>query len=121
MALADGLDAPDAIHDVPWRLGVIVIGAWLWPGRQDAGIVRTAENDADAALLTERQEGGKRFLFQQRVAPGQQEQVEVATLRQRLANLPFVDAAAEGLDHALVAKRNQSVVARGHEFLDALV
>jgi hypothetical protein len=63
----------------------------------------------------------KRFLFQKRVAAGKQEQVEVATLGERLADFPFIDAAAERLDDALVAQSQHRVVAGTHELIDARV
>ena len=58
----------------------------------------------DAALRAERQEAGERLLLQQRVAAGEQEDVEIAVLEQPLAWLPFVDPGAEALDDALVAQ-----------------
>ena len=80
MAFADSLDAGDPLENVLRRLGIVVIGAGLGSCRQDAGIVGAAKDDTDAALLAERQEGRQRLLFQQRVAPGKQEQVEIAAL-----------------------------------------
>ena len=46
-----------------------------------------------------------------RIAPGQQEQIEVAPLGQRLADLPFIDAGAKGLDHLFITQFAQRLVA----------
>ena len=74
-------------------------GASIWYGAVLRGdictiVVRAGSNIQDNSVL--------------HAAPGE-----------RLADLPFIDAAAEGLDHALVAQRQHGVIAAAHEFLDA--
>ena len=67
--------------------------------------------------LAERQERGQRVLLEQRVAPGQQEAVEVAAAEQRLADLPFVDASPDGPNGARGAKLLERAVAPAIEQL----
>ena len=85
---------------------------------EDAGVVGPAEDDADAALLAQRQEGFQRFLFEQRVASCQQEAIEVAGLGERLTGLPFVESATDGLDETLLAQRQNRFVSSRHRFLE---
>ena len=105
----------DAVQDMRRRGVVIVKRPRLWPGGQDAGIVGPADDNPDAPALRERQKTVERLLFQQCVAPGQEENVEISALGQPLAGLPFVHAGAERVDHALVAQRHKRFVAARHQ------
>ena len=70
----------DAIdHGVRSR-PIIVIGPTAAPHacRQDFGIVGAADHDLHASLQTQRQQGRKRALVQQGVAPGEQDDVKIA-------------------------------------------
>ena len=60
-------------------------------------------------------------LFEKRIASGKQEKVEVAAFGERRRPLPFIDAGADRLDHALVAQGHHRAVARAHELLDASI
>ena len=118
---ADRLDPGDAVEDLGWRRVVVVVGAGPWAGGEDAGVVGPADHDADPARLAKRQEGVERLLFEEGVAAGEQEDVEIPALGQPLAGLPFVDACAEGRDHALVAQFEQRAVAAFEEFAEPRV
>ena len=118
MRLADRLDPANPVEDLGRGGVVIVPGPRPGPGRQHARIIRSAQKNADAALDAERQERGQRLLLQERIAPGQQEQVEIALPRQRLADLPFVHPRADGADHAFLAQPQHGLVAAGHQLPD---
>src|SRR6185312_7168584 len=121
MALADRLDLAYPFQD--GRLGgrVVVHGAGDGAGGEDAGVVGPAHEEADAALLAERQEGLQRLLFEQRIAAGQEEAVEVARLRQLLAAVPLVEAGADSADGAALAQLHHRLVAALQDLLAAAV
>src|ERR1700722_3339094 len=118
MFLADRLDFRDALQDLLGCGRIIIEGARLGACRQNAGIERAADHHADLLLHAIGQETFERFLFEQRIAPGQQEHVEIAGARQMFGDLPFVDARADRLDGAAVAQFDQRLVAAFHQLLD---
>src|SRR4029079_18785999 len=118
VTLAHGLDAPHALKHVLRRLAVIVSGVGLGSDRQNAGVVRAAEHNADAALLAERKKTVEGLLLEQRVASRKQENVEIAASRQYLGHFPLVDAGAEDFDDLLVPQLDQRLVAGLHQRLD---
>jgi hypothetical protein len=120
VGLADGLDAGHAVEDRLRRGVVVVEGPGAGAGGEDAGVVGAADDDARAAAQAEGEERGERLLFQQRVAAGEEEDVEIAVLEQPLGVAPVVDAGAEALDDALVAKLHERPVAARHELLPFL-
>ena len=63
----------------------------------------------------------ERFLFEQRVAPGEEEDVEVAGAGEAFAGLPFVHAGADRRDGALRAHLMQRLVAAVHEAAEIAV
>ena len=121
MRLANDLQGSDAGKDVVGGGVVVVKRAGFRPGGEDARVIGATDDDAHAALQGQWQEAVQRCLLQQGVAPGQQEQVEIATLNQPLAGLPCVHPRAEGLDYALVAQLQQGAVAARHEFAQTRV
>ena len=100
---ADGLQLPNPVDDLRWRWPVIVVGA-CEPLDQNAGIERTADDDPDAPPQAERQEAVQGGLFQQGVATGQQEDVEVAMAQRLFAGLMLVYAQPDGPDRAAVTQ-----------------
>src|SRR5262249_43596847 len=74
--LAGLLDRRDTLPDRLRCRQIIVARLRNGAGRQDAGIEGRAQNDRDTFLDTTWQEAIERILFQQRIAPGQQEAVE---------------------------------------------
>ena len=112
---ADPLDPGDPAENLRRRGLVVVEGAIDRPGRKDAGIVGAAQQNADAALLAQRQEALQSLLLQQRIAPGEEEEVEIPLARHALAHLPFVEPGPDGADHALLAQLDAGAVAAGHE------
>jgi hypothetical protein len=121
VAAADGLDPRHFLDHLGRRFRIVVEGAGPGSAGQDAGIVGTAENDADAARYAERQKCLQGFLFQQRVAAGQQEKIEIPLLGKKLRRLPLVDAGADGSDDTLFPERQQGPVAGTHELRQARV
>ena len=105
MRRADFLYRCDPSKDVLRCRRVVEPGVLDRSTRENARVVRAAENDADATFLAQRQEGFQRFLFEQRIAPSQQEAIEVAGLGKRLTGLPFVESAADRLDQTLLSQR----------------
>jgi hypothetical protein len=85
-------------------------------GRQDARIVRPADDHPDPAGSAKRKENIQRPLLQQRIAPCQQEDVEIAALGQPLAGRHFVQPRPECRDHAILTQLQQRLVAPRHEF-----
>src|SRR5450755_3088440 len=78
---AGRFDGRDTRDNVWWRRRVIeirrrAIGRVRAAGEY-SGVVRTTEHDADLAPMALRQQFGERGLVEQRVAAGQQDQVEV--------------------------------------------
>ena len=65
--------------------------------------------------LRKGQEAMLRVLLKQGIAARQQEQVEIPPLQQPMAGLPFVDPAAKGPDHPLIAQGKQRPIAARHE------
>ncbi len=89
-------------------------------GRQDAGVVRTADDERHAALLADRQQLGKRALVEQRIAAGEQHDVEI-DLRQHVdADPPVVDAEAEAADHPAVAQLGERGNRAAQHLVEAL-
>ena len=74
---ADPVDPGDPVEDRGGRRLVIVERAGFRACRQDAGVEGSTDDDADLLVRAIGQERGERVLLQQRVAPGQEEQVEV--------------------------------------------
>jgi hypothetical protein len=68
-----------------------------------------------------RQEGVERTLLEQRVSPGQQHAVEIGRLDEAQAGVGFVDADADGADHAGAAQFVERLEARVDHRLEALV
>ncbi len=89
--------------------------------RQNAGVVGSAENDADATLLAQRQEGIERLLFEERVAAGEQEEIEIALFGKCLAHLPFIHTGTDRLDDPLFAQLDHGVIATSHQLRNPLV
>ena len=65
-----------------------------------------------------RQEFIEGILLQQRVAPGKQEAIKITLLQRLVAHLPFINAEANGLDHALLAHFQQRLVGPSHRLLE---
>src|SRR5215475_798125 len=82
--------------------------------RQDAAVIAASERDRDIPRLTERQEGIERVLFEERVASGEQEAVEVPFAQGLVADLPFVAADADRFDQALRAQFVERLVGAVH-------
>ncbi len=120
MPAADRLDAARALEDRGRGGGIVVTGALDRARGEDAGIVGSAEQDAGAAALAERQEAVERLLVEQRVAAGEQEAVEVARFEEGLAGLPFVEAAADRLDDALLAQPEDRRIGALHGLAEGL-
>src|SRR6185295_16060165 len=83
-----------------------------------------SDDEADPSRDTQRQKAGQRVLFQQCIAPCEQENIEIALLRQNFTCLPLVDPCPERLDHLLVPELEQGTIAPyalGHQLTDPLV
>ncbi len=78
MGGADLAKFTDARKDMFGRGGVIVARTLDGSGRQNARIIRTAQNDSDITFDAQRQETVERVLFQQRIASGQKEAVKLS-------------------------------------------
>src|ERR1700722_19346101 len=112
--LANPFDGADAREDRFRRQTVIVVSAVDRACRRDAAIVAASERDRDIPRLTERQEGIERVLFEQRVAPGEQEAIEVPFAQGLVADLPFVTADADRFDQALRPQLVERLVGTVH-------
>ena len=77
MFRANGFDLCDLFHDLARRRCIIILRAFLRAGGKDARVEAAADNDRRTTRFAERQEGVQRFLFEQGIAPGQQEAVEI--------------------------------------------
>ena len=115
---ADSFDLLHLLHDVGGCGRIVVLGAGDRACRQDAAVEAAAYDDGGIALLAQWQEFIERVLFQQRIAPGKQETVEIALLQGLVANLPFIDAEADGLDHAFLAHLEKRLVGSLHRLLE---
>ena len=69
------------------------------------------------APLAQGQEGFERCLFEQGIAPRQQDDIEVGVTKDLFADLPLVDAQADGLDLAAVPQFAHGLVATVEEGL----
>ena len=119
MGFANGFDFGHAFQNMFRGWIIIVEGPLLWSCRQDAGVVRPAQKNADAAFFAERQERVQGLLLlQQCIAARQQEQVKITLLGQRLADLPFIDASPKRLDDLFIAQFLQGLVAAFYHRLD---
>jgi hypothetical protein len=101
---ANGLQPADLVEDLGRGRAVVVVRAGAGALDQDPRIERAADNDRHVAGGAARQEAIQRRLLQQGVAAGQQEDVEVALVQRRIADLPLVDAQADSPDRAAVAQ-----------------
>ncbi len=63
----------------------------------------------------------QRLLLQQRIAAGQQEEVEIARSGRRWQSCHSLTPAPKALMTPCVAQRQQRLVAAGHELVDLLV
>ena len=82
--------------------------------REHAGIERPADDDRGAVLLHRREQSVQRLLFEQRVAPGEQENVPGSMLQGVGDRLRLVDAEADRLDVAAAAQFVECPVAALH-------
>ncbi len=121
VALADGFDLLRLLDQRRRRRHVVVRGAGFHAAGQDAGVVRSAQDDRDVPLHALRQELGEAALFEQCVAAGQQHAVEVAGLDEAQAGVALVDADADRADDAGLAQLVERPEARVHHRLEALV
>src|SRR6266540_499886 len=83
-------------------------------GREDAGVVRSADNDAHTSANAVGQQLRQRALIEQRVAAGEQQVIEI-DLRKRVdAYAPIVDAEPESADRTLVAQARKRAARTVH-------
>ncbi len=99
------------VQDLGRGRGVVVVRAGLHAFHQDAGVEGAADDDRHAARGAAGQEAVQGRLLQQGVAAGQQEDVELGFIEGRVADLPLVDAQADGVDRAAVAQGAHGLVA----------
>ena len=97
---------------------VIVHRARNRAGRENPRIVAAADDDADAALGAARELALEHLLFEQRVAHGDEEEVDVEEVEIARDRPHRVEACADPLDHALVAQRAQRPPAAGDELAE---
>ena len=90
---ADLGDSRDPLPDRFRGRFVVVEGARPGTAREDPGVVRATDDDADPAFLAEGEKAREGLLLEQGVAPGEKEDVEVAPFREGLADLPLVQPA----------------------------
>jgi hypothetical protein len=100
--LAQGFEPAHAFQHRVGRRRVVVMGpvAGARAGRKNARIERSAAEDGHAAFHAEWQQLLEGGLLEQRVAPGEQDAVELAAPEQLDAHFPFVHADADGLHGA---------------------
>src|SRR6516164_3530067 len=118
-ALAHLLDPAHPILHVLRRRAVVVVGIGLDSRRKNAGIERTADHDANTPFQAKRQETRQRFLFEKRVAPGEEKEVEIASASEDLGEFPLIDPPPDRLDRARRAQLFERPISARHEFLDA--
>ncbi len=119
VAAAGGLQPSRTLADRLGRRGVIVLRVGHRTGDEDAAVERPADDDADAALDTEREEFLGGFLLEKRVAAGKQEAVDRDAQREVAADLPFVDAEADGADRARGLEIGESAIGSVQGFGEA--
>ena len=83
----------------------------LRPRRQDAAVIGPADHDRRAGRGAGGQQRVQRILFQQRVAPGQQDRVQRHFAHHVQAHRDLVDADAEASDRPLVPQPRQRLEA----------
>ena len=118
MRTADLADPCDPLADRVRGRRVVVEGARSGAAREDPGVVRASDDDADPAPRAEGEKTLERLLLEQGVATGEEKEIEVSPLREGLADLPLVHPAPDGPDHPLLAERDHGPIAGGHELVD---
>ena len=91
---------------------IIVHGVRDGAGRQNARIIGAADHDADAPLGAARELLVEHVLFEQRVAHGDQEEVDVEQIEIARDRAHRIEAGADALDDALVAQFLQARASR---------
>ena len=114
----------EATHSFEYRGGrggIVVMGlrAGARARRENSGVERSAADDGDTAFNAQRQQRLQRRLFQQGVAPGEQDAVELALSEQLDADFPFVDAEADGAHRATLAQLAHGAIAAVEKFAHA--
>ena len=97
---------------------IVVFGVFHRAGGQNTAIKPAPDHHRGVARFTQRQEVIQRVLFQQGVAPGQQEAVKIALLQRSMAYLPFVYPHANRLHHAFIAQLRQCTVGAFHRLAE---
>ena len=87
-------------------------------GGENAGIEHASEHHAQSLARGGRQEALQRRLLQQRIAPRQQHDVEIARLSETLTHLGFVDADADSRNHLRAAQLIESTIGSVHRLLE---
>ncbi len=98
--LAYVLDSAHPILHLLRRRPVVVVSIGLHARRQYAGIERAADHNGDLLFLAQRQETGQRLLFEKGITTRQEENVEVAGVRQPLGDLPFINPGPDCFDRS---------------------
>src|SRR5580692_9296808 len=100
VALTMRLEAAHAIDDALRRDPIVIVQgpAVPCPGRQNAGVVRTANDDGYSATRARRQQRIQRILLEQGVAAREQDDVELSLLHGLETDRRLVDAKPKGLD-----------------------
>src|ERR1700727_872535 len=96
--LAYMLYSAHPIFDLIRRRPVIVVSVGLHARCENAGIERAADHNGDLLFLAERQETRQRLLFQKGITAREEENVEIARVRQPLGDLPFINPGSDCFD-----------------------
>ena len=115
IAIADRLDPCYLLNLRRRWLAVVVARTGHRSGRQEAGAKHGADDNADSALDTRRQLVHQRFLLHERVASGQQEEVQIEKLQEARDQTAGVDAYADAADHAGRAQLGERPPTAGDE------
>ena len=91
---------PTRLFNQVSRRSLVIMGRMIGHiTREDAGIVRPANDHADIMRFGIGQKRIQRALFKQGVAPGQQHAVEIAGLGKAQTHIRFIQATANGANH----------------------
>ncbi len=116
-----GRELARAAEDVVRHVAVVVVRAGPGlVGREQAGVVWGRRDDADAARLAQREQVVERRLLEERVAPGDHHEVEVAFAHGARRGIRVVRADADRTDKPLVAEAGECGQALGEPLVEVV-
>src|SRR5215469_1504048 len=121
MAPANLFDLTDSLNDLGGCILVIKLGSGNRPTRQDAAVIRSADNNADVLLFTKRQKLLESRVINKSIAASQQETVEVCLPREARQHFGLVHACANRLHRTLATKLMERWVGAEQRFLIVVI